>query len=88
MRALAKIQHLRSDACKQKIIRNLSRLMDIRIIDIDVDNQMIFFLFEGPLAFHRVKQELWRIGYPITKYKCQNGKSFLSRSEMFDQALA
>ncbi|MGB5818976.1 MAG: hypothetical protein WBG90_05785 [Saonia sp.] len=87
MRALAKLQYLESEKCKQKITRNLSRIMDIRIIDIDIDSQMIYFLFEGPLAFQKVKKELWRIGYPILKYKCQNGKTHLNYGPKFEQAL-
>ncbi|MEO0527865.1 MAG: hypothetical protein AAFZ89_11600 [Bacteroidota bacterium] len=86
MRALAKLKHLETEECRQKIIRNLSRIMDIRIIAIDIDTQILYFLFEGPLTFDKVKQELWRIGYPITKYKCQNGKN--SKSSRFNHTAA
>ena len=65
MRALATLQNLKSDECKYTIIRNLHRILDIRIIDIDVENGRILFLYATPLALQKVKQELRRIGYPI-----------------------
>ena len=75
MRALAKLQNLKTEECKRTIVRNLSRILDIRIIDIDVNNGMIFFLYGTPIAFQKVKQELWRIGYPMQNYKCQTSQN-------------
>ena len=65
MKAIAKLAHLNSDEDKRIITRNLSRVLNVRILDIDVENQMIFFLYANPLTFQQVKQELWRIGFPI-----------------------
>lgn len=65
MKAIAKLAHLKSDEDKRIITRNLSRVLNVRILDIDVENQMIFFLYPSPLTFQQVKQELWRIGFPI-----------------------
>ena len=47
MKATAQIDKLRSDSGKDKIIRNLSRIMDIRILDIDLENKTISFAFDS-----------------------------------------
>lgn len=65
MKAIVKLDHLRSDEDKRIITRNVSRILNVRILDIDVENQKIFFLYASPLTFQQVKQELWRIGFPI-----------------------
>ena len=67
MKALAILKNLDSETCKPIIVRNLNRILDIRIIDIDVNNGMLHFLYNGQSAFESVKQELRRIGYPIQK---------------------
>jgi len=68
MKTYASIKNV--DACKNKniIIRNLSRIMDIRILDIDLDNGVICLQYENPLTIEQVKKELSRIGYPIQNY--------------------
>lgn len=65
MKALAILKNLDSETCKPIIVRNLNRILDIRILDIDVNNGMLHFLYNGQSAFESVKQELQRIGYPI-----------------------
>lgn len=65
MKALAILKNLDSESCKPVIVRNLNRILDIRIIDIDVNNGMLHFLYNGQSAFESVKKELQRIGYPI-----------------------
>lgn len=69
MKAIAKLAHLKCDEDKRIITRNLSRVLNVRILDIDVENKMIFFLYSCPLTFQQVKQELWRIGFPIKSSK-------------------
>jgi len=71
MRAIVTLSNIKSNRCKHRIIRNLSRIMDIRIVDIDVKNKVLCFLYETPLAFQKVKKELWRIGYPIGQVEYQ-----------------
>ena len=65
MKALAKLKNLESESCKNTIIRNLHRILDIRIIDIDVEKSTMLFLYANPISFQQVCQELERIGYPI-----------------------
>lgn len=68
MKAIAKIGNLISDMDKIIILRNLNRIMDIRIIDLEVDTGRLIFLYNCPIALEQVKQELWRIGYPIRHF--------------------
>lgn len=65
MKAFAILKNLDSDSCKPIIVRNLNRIMDIRIIAIDSNKSMLHFLYNGQSAFDSVKNELRRIGYPI-----------------------
>jgi len=65
MKATAQIDKLRSDSGKDKIIRNLSRIMDIRILDIDLENKTLSFLYENATVIEKVKRELGSIGYPL-----------------------
>ena len=78
MKAIAQIEKLNSDQCKHIIVRNLSRIMDIRILDIDLENKTLSFVYESIAAFDKVKRELWRIGYPLNQLinkEPQNGLS-------------
>lgn len=70
MKATAKIEDLKSIESQNTIIRNLSRILDIRIVDIDIIGGMVSFLYDSPGCFEKVKQELRRIGHPITDYNC------------------
>lgn len=74
MRTIAKLQELTSDSCKHTILRNLSRILDIRVLDIDIENSTISFVYDSARAFEKAKKELWRIGYPISKYTCLESK--------------
>ena len=68
MKATAKIEDLKSIESQNTIMRNLSRILDIRIVDIDIIGGMVSFLYDSPGCFEKVKQELRRIGHPITDY--------------------
>lgn len=65
MQALATLKNLDSDTGKNVIKRNLSRIMDIRILDIDIESGILSFLCSGQKAFDQVKQELKRLGFPV-----------------------
>ncbi|MFD0797930.1 cation transporter [Maribacter chungangensis] len=52
--------------CKKRILRNLSRILDVRVLNINIENGLLYFLYAGEPAFEKVKQELRRLGYPIT----------------------
>jgi hypothetical protein len=71
MKATAEVKNLKTDKGKHIIIRNLHRILDIRILDIDVENGSILFLCATPFALQQVKRELFRIGYPIQSCKYQ-----------------
>ncbi|MBD0778440.1 hypothetical protein HPE56_11600 [Maribacter sp. ANRC-HE7] len=67
MKAVLNIKNLHCDEGKRVILRNLSRIMDVRVIDIDVATGILHFLYINPVALIKVKQELSRLGYPIHK---------------------
>ncbi len=67
MKAIALIEKLNSDRGKHIIVRNLSRIMDIRILDIDLENKTVSFVYDNSIAIDKVKQELYRIGYPLNR---------------------
>lgn len=65
MKAVVTVRNLKCKEGKRKIQRNLSRILDIRIVDIDVDKGTLFFIYANPIAFQKVKKELFRIGFPM-----------------------
>lgn len=72
MKAHATLKNLNSESCKPVIIRNLNRILDIRIIDIDAENGILHFLCNGKLALEKVKKELARIGFPVQQCDDEN----------------
>ena len=46
MKAAAKIKNLQSDIEKHIIIRNFSRILNIKIMDIDIETGVLSFVFE------------------------------------------
>jgi len=71
MKATAKINNLTSLEGKHIIVRNLSRILDIRIMDIDVESRTVTLVYDSILAFEKAKNELRRIGFPISKCSYQ-----------------
>ena len=67
MKAIAQIEKLNSEKSRHTIVRNLSRIMDIRVLDIDLENKTLSFLYDSITAIDKVKQELGRIGYPLNR---------------------
>lgn len=69
MKAIVRIEKLRSDKCKHIIVRNLNRIMDIKILDIDLENKTLSFAYESGISLEKVKKELFRIGYPFDQLR-------------------
>lgn len=67
MKATAQLNDLKSSESKHIIVRNLSRILDIRILDIDVESRTVLLVYDSVLAFEKAKNELGRIGFPIAK---------------------
>ena len=89
MKAIAKIGNLISINDKIVILRNLGRIMDIRVINLEVDTGRLIFQYYSPIALEQVKQELWRIGYPIRHFKfLSTGNPNLQNDGMSETALA
>jgi len=83
MRAIAKIDDLKSLDEKHIIVRNLSRILDIRILDIDVESRTVSLVYDSKLAFEKAKNELRRIGFPVVNctYQPPNKRFVLEDSE-------
>ncbi|EAR01755.1 hypothetical protein [Maribacter sp. HTCC2170] len=67
MKATAKIEKLNSDKCKRVIVRNLSRILEIKILEVDPKSNTLSFVYKSVKALNKVKRELRRIGFPIEK---------------------
>jgi hypothetical protein len=80
MRVVAELKNLESEAGKHIIVRNLHRILDIRILDIDVQNGRLIFLYARPIALEMVRRELLRLGYPVQSYKFQGQLPMLNKS--------
>lgn len=68
MNAIATIDNLNSSDSQSCIVRNLSRILDLRILDIDIKNKTIHLIFDSVTAFELARRELLSIGYPISKH--------------------
>ncbi len=64
MKARVSIPQLRSENSGHTVIRNLSRILDIKVVG------YLTFIYETKLAFNKVQNELLRIGYPMKNYNC------------------
>lgn len=80
MKAIVTLTNLNSDSGQKKIVRNLSRIMDIVIIDIDIEKGVLCFLYNGQKSFDQVKKELARIGYPMKGYTNKFSRKIDSRA--------
>ncbi len=81
MKVLIQLENLthgtiHEDECKFKIRRNLNRIMDIKIIDVDAKMKTLSFIYENPKTVSKVIDELRRIGYPI-RYVIKSTKAKL-----------
>ncbi|WP_157373888.1 hypothetical protein [Arenibacter certesii] len=65
MKARAKLENLNCNADKQIIIRNLSRIMNVRVLEVNIETSTINFLYSTSVVFEEAQRELWRIGFPI-----------------------
>lgn len=88
MKATATLNDLKSDSCRRTILRNLSRIMDVRILDIDIESHTISFLYNSVLALEKVKRELLSIGFPIVQCSCEDPNSSYRNANYEEQAIA
>ncbi|MEG3659274.1 hypothetical protein V5097_17820 [Arenibacter palladensis] len=65
MTTLLKVEQLISEESKNIIFRNLSRILDLRILDIDVFNKTIALVYNNPYVLDKAKKELERVGYSL-----------------------
>ncbi|MEH6408024.1 MAG: heavy-metal-associated domain-containing protein [Leeuwenhoekiella sp.] len=73
MKTVLKIQNLHSPEGKNIIERSLSRILDMRIVEVDFKKKFVAVIYETPDVLEKIKRELWNIGFPIS----QNSKANL-----------
>ncbi|MCM4153474.1 hypothetical protein DHD05_17915 [Arenibacter sp. N53] len=65
MTTLIKVEQFISEENKSIITRNLSRILDLRILDIDIINKTISLVYNNPFVLDKAKKELGRVGYSL-----------------------
>lgn len=73
MRTFATLNNFTSREAKKTIVRNLNRILDIVILDIDIEQSTITLLHSSQTALEKVKRELQSIGFPIKSLQIQKG---------------
>jgi hypothetical protein len=71
MTTLLKVDQLISEESKNIIARNLSRILDLRILDIDTINKTISLVYNNPFVLDKAKKELGRVGYSLEIQRIQ-----------------
>lgn len=74
MRTFATLKNFTSPEGKDMIVRNLNRIMDIVILDINIENSTITFLYASKAALEKTKRELMSIGFPIQQLQILSGQ--------------
>ena len=67
MKATVYFDNLASEAARCSILRNISRIMDVKVVEIDLHKQALSFLCVNHKAVEKVKSELKRLGFPVKK---------------------
>lgn len=65
MRTCATLKNFTSSEGRDIIARNLNRILDIVILDMDIENSTITFLHASKTALDRATRELNCLGFPI-----------------------
>lgn len=68
MKAIANLRQSISVQDKQRILNVLNTLMDIRAIDLDIENGVLLFRYQNRLALDLAERKLSELGYPIVSY--------------------
>lgn len=74
MRAFATLIFFSSSKSKDAVVKNLNRILEIKILDIDIEISTITFLHASKSVLERFKRELNCIGFPILSLQIQNHK--------------
>ena len=83
MKAKIKLDKPINEKGKSTITRNLCRILDIRIVSIDIRKNVLSFVYKNQGTFEQVRSELKRLGYSI-KEIMQVKKGKKERINVFD----
>lgn len=67
MRTTVKIQNLKCDSCKNAVAKKMLSVKGITDVIIDLDRFEVSFNYTTHNALEGLREELYNIGYPITK---------------------
>lgn len=67
MRTQAFLKNITAEQSKHIVMRNLARIMDTRVVDLDIRTGLLTILCSGQGALRKVERELQRLGYPVKK---------------------
>ncbi len=71
MRTFATLENLSTAKEKNIIVRNLNRIMDIVVLELDIENSSITFLHATKMGLENAKRELNCLGFPIRQLQIQ-----------------
>ncbi len=71
MRTFATLENLSTTQEKNIIVRNLNRIMDIVVLELDIENSSITFLHASKIGLENAKRELNCLGFPISQLQNQ-----------------
>jgi hypothetical protein len=65
MRAMAEIEELQDTAFEHKVKRNLARIMNLKILEVNLSHHTLSMVYDSGMAFEQAKLELERLGCTI-----------------------
>ncbi|MCC4213656.1 hypothetical protein [Leeuwenhoekiella parthenopeia] len=69
MRAQLQLTEAKSSFQQEAIVRCLNRIMEVRILDLNLNKRVLFVEFTGPKVFQKIQKEIERLGLSINEKK-------------------
>ena len=73
---------INKDWYKCKICKNLARIMDVKVVNVNFEKRTISIIYDNPKALISVMDELRRIGYPVKDIIKSSKASLTKRSKL------
>ncbi|MAW93766.1 MULTISPECIES: hypothetical protein [unclassified Leeuwenhoekiella] len=69
MRAQLQLTEAKNAFQQEALVRCLNRIMEVRILDLNLKKRMLFVEFTGPKVFQKIQKEIERLGLAIGEKK-------------------
>ena len=69
MRAQLQLTEAKSSFQQEAIVRCLNRIMEVRILDLNLNKRVLFVEFTGPKVFQKIQKEIERLGLSVNEKK-------------------